>query len=839
VRAPLWWHSAIRRPVSAISILLVVMLATAAAASGPMLLRAVDASALRQALKQAPPGSTDIVISAPTSTANTVSQIDRYLRAAVEPATTSGLFRAPIITLETSNASTVRLAGTQTSQPGLARVRVAARSDGCTAFPVVTGRCPSGPDEVLIPASLDARKINLGQRLALNVAQGRAGPLTVVGRYDARRSTALLLADTSPVVGEISAPDLVMSASAIAARQWPLTVARRVSPLATKLTVDRESQARQVVDGVHRAVIAEAADLSFSTSLSDLLDRIDHDRQATAGLILVVTAEVVALAWFGAVVVTRLAAQVRGREWALGRLRGLPRGTWLVTVYGELAVLLAVGAVLGVALAVVTCRRAVRHYLPGSMSVEPYRWPVLLGAGLAVVGLAAGLVIASLRIARAPLASLLRESAEPPQSSRTALVVEALVVALAVASVYQLIAGNTLTGRGAGLALLAPGLVALTVGLLAIRVVAALVRRRSARPARSVGGLIIRRQLARVPSVLQRNVALALAVALAVFATQLGALSLRNRTARADGIVGAATVAHVRVPAGQNLLQVVRKADPSGVAAMAVAERDAPSDGDVSRVVAVDTTRLARVATWRPDGSGLTAERVGQLLRPHGPAPIVVRGARLTVRLTAVQVTVAPTPVPIPGGRPAPQLNAILASPSGWQSQPLGVMSTGRAKSYSTPIDCPSGCRLVKFTTRASTPSAYIAKFTIASVATDVEPAADFTAMLHDADRWQSVASSITDPTSVVVDLGPTAGGLAVRTVDRLGSATPAFAPSDLPDPLPALLAAETSGDSVSGRPDVIKGTGFDDQNQLLTVVGRSPIVPRALTTASSSTWPA
>jgi hypothetical protein len=235
------------------------------------------------------------------------------------------------------------------------------------------------------------------------------------------------------------------------------------------------------------------------------------------------------------------------------------------------------------------------------------------------------------------------------------------------------------------------------------------------------------------------------------------------------------------------------------------------------------------VAAWRPNGYGLTTAQIAQLLRPHRPAPLVVRGTRLTVRLAAVQVTVAPTPVPIPGSRPAPQLTAILAGPSAWQSVPLGVLSTGGASAYSAPIDCPSGCRLVKFTTRATTPSAYIAKFMITSVATDREPASSFMAMLHDANRWQSVATSITDPTAVVVDLSPTAAGLAVRTVDRLGSATPAFAPSDLPDPLPALLAASTSGESVPGRPDVIEGTGFDDQNQLLTVVGRSPIVPRAL----------
>ena len=243
----------------------------------------------------------------------------------------------------------------------------------------------------------------------------------------------------------------------------------------------------------------------------------------------------------------------------------------------------------------------------------------------------------------------------------------------------------------------------------------------------------------------------------------------------------------------------------------------------------MDTTRLATVAAWRPDGSGLGAERVAQLLRPNTPAPIVVRGSRLVVRLTGLQVTVAPQPGPTAGARPAPQLNLILTGSAGWQSVPLGVLSTGAAASYSTPINCPSGCRLVKFTTRATTPSAYVAKFTIASVATDAAPASDFDAALHSANRWQAVVSSITDPQSVVVDLGPTANGLAVRTVDRLGSATPAFAPSDLPDPLPALLAGATSGESVPGRPDDIEGTGFDDQHQVLTVVGRSPIVPRAL----------
>jgi putative ABC transport system permease protein len=823
--APLWLRSALRRPASALSILVLTVLTTATAASAPMLLRAVQQSALRTALDQAPPGTADVVVTGATDQAHAVSDVVMAVAGVAELAHQSGLFQPVVTTAETSDAGTVRRGGGDLSSPGLARVRVAARSDACAAFPVVAGRCPSGPKEVLVPTTLARGTLAVGQSLTLSEA-GDTATLSVVGRYDAARTTALLLADTAPVIGETSAPDLVMGMASLGAHGWPLSISARASVEPHRLTLDRESAARATVVQVQQALVGEDADLSFDTALPDLLGRVDADQRAATGLIFVVAAQVVALAWFGAVVVMRMTARIRVREWALGRLRGLPRRAWLSAIYAEPAVLIVLGGAAGLALAVQVCRVAARRYLVGGVAVELWRPPVLLGAGLALLGLAAALVAASLRTARAPLATLLRESADPTRTTRPAVVLEALLYVLTVASLYQLVAGGSLVGAAAGLAFLAPGLVATSAGLLAIRVFAAAVRRRTSRPARTARGLILWRQLARVPSVLQRNVAVAIAVALAVFATQLGALSAVNRARRADGIVGAATVAKVKLPAGVDLLGAVRAADPGGASAMAVAERAAPSDGETSRVVAVDASRLAAVAAWRPIGSGFSLGQLGTRLRPKRPVPIVVRGTRLTLHLTTGNVVA--TGLGVPSGPPAPELAAVLDTGSAWQTVPLGLLRTGAA-TLGAPVPCPAGCRLVKFIVQNTRTATYAAAFTVTSLATDSQPASTFAGVLTGPTRWQPAITSLAETQGVTMAVTASAQGLQVRAQDRVGTAAPAFAPSDLPDPVPALLGNATDATAVTGHPGDFEGTGFDDQRQVLAVIGRSPILPRAL----------
>lgn len=829
VRVPLWLYSAVRRPASALSILLVVMLATAAAAAGPMLLRSVEQASLRTTLKGAPRGSADILVSAqvgPSAPVADLGAATSLVFDVTQGASSSGLFAAPVLTAETSNSATIRPAGEPGTKPGLARIRIAARSDGCAAFPLTDGRCPSAPGEVLVPGTLST--VRVGQLLQLTAPAGGSPVLKVVGRYDPARATALLLADTSPVIGEISAPDLVMAMSQISTRRWPLNVSTRLAVRADKLTLGKQAAARRAVSAVQRATNDALADLSFASSLPDLLSTARADREAAAGLILVVTAQVVALSWFGAVVVMRLTARVRAREWALGRLRGLPRAAWLAAVYGEPAVLFVIGGALGLALANLTCRVAVHRYLSAGTTVEPWRAPVLIAAGLALLGLASGLVVASMRSARAPLATLLRDGSDPQQSSRVSIIVEALVFAATAASVYQLVAGGALTGRGAGLALLAPGLIATSVGLLAIRAVAGLVRRRTRRPARTVGGLILWRQLARTPSALQRNIALAIAVALAVFATQLGALSLRNRTLRADSVIGAATVAIVRLPAGKQLRQVVDAADPSGTAAMAVAERAAPSDGDTSRVVAVDTARLAAVSAWRPLGANLSLTKLAALLHPKEAAPITFRGRQVAVGVASVQVAKGPLGTAGSTEPPVVQISIVVARGAVWETVPLGILGPRRA-TLSAPVPCAAGCRLVEFVVANTVPSSYSAMFTVASLATDTQPASTVAPALIDGSRWRASPTSESDPSVTRVSVASGAGGLHVRVSDQSGTNLPAFAPADVPDPLPVLIGAHTSVNAAPGIPSAITGTGFDDQFQLFSIAGRSPVIPRAL----------
>ena len=140
-----------------------------------------------------------------------------------------------------------------------------------------------------------------------------------------------------------------------------------------------------------------------------------------------------------------------------------------------------------------------------------------------------------------------------------------------------------------------------------------------------------------------------LAVSVAVFTTVV--LFEQTATtawqARAEQELGAARVLDVRATSSAHLLQAVRAVDPEGRYAMAVARTEGVRTED--RVVAVDTTRLARVALvkdtdWaqrpapagpghadhrrRPDHAGRGRAGGAGARRVHGPAPASVHRGR-------------------------------------------------------------------------------------------------------------------------------------------------------------------------------------------------------------------
>ena len=786
--APLWIRSVRRRPATAGALVIVAGLTMATAVSGPILLRSVAEAGLRDSVAAAG-HDTDILVSARSDRAADRSRLAATLTgiaAAARPP-----FGPGRVTLLTSDA--VRW------QSGSA---VLAAPD-CAAVVLTAGRCPAGPREVVLPGGRPGDRVTV------------RGSFTVVGGYDPARSGALLhdlTADAGvPLAG--SGPPLLVSAQTVTDLPLPVTVAVRSSP--GTFGLDDVPAAQDSVRLVQEQVIAaQTGSVAFTAGLPDVLARADADRQAAATLVFVIAAQALALALAGAAGVMAAIARARTPEWALGRLRGRR----LLAVVGiEPVVLTLSGALAGAAAGWAACRAVIPVIVPGGAPVDLWRAPVL-AAGLVTVGaLVAAALIAGLRSARAPVATLLREAADPPRTGRFALVAEATVVALALAAGAQLLLQPRLDGTAGRLALVAPGLIAAALVLIAIRIATALVRRPGHA---SVAGLLVGRSLARSPAQLLRQVPVAVGAALLVFATQLALLSSRNQGLHADAAVGAATVLTVAVPPGADLRALVQAADPSGTSAMAVEERAGSTDTGTSRVIAVDSSRLAAVSAWRP-GPGIP------LLTPALPAPVVLRGSRVTVTVPAASVTPEPSTAAPTDPAPTADLVLVVAAPGGWQRIVLGPLDFSH-RTLQAALPCAAGCRVVRFELRKSAPTPFDADVTISTVSTDRQTSAELAGGL--AGPWRPVLGVPGPGQPPQATASGSAAGLRIRAVSYPGDlGAPAVAPADTPDPLPAVLSRGTQAASVAGHPGTVGGTGLDGEPQLLQVVGIADVLPRSL----------
>ena len=592
---------------------------------------------------------------------------------------------------------------------------------------------------------------------------------------------------------------------------------------------------RSSIDATKAAVNQQNRLLALRSDLPDILDRVDTQARAAQVLISVTGVQALFLAIFALVIVLQRVGRARAAEWSVGRLRGVPRHRWLGSIYTEPVVALLLGVPLGFLAGILVARTGVDLTLRPGTPVEPWRWPVVAAAaGTAALALAA-LVAVSLRSLRQPLADLIQQQAEARRLGVLGAVVHAVVFVLAAASVYQLVSGGLLSSSGPQLGLLAPGLLALAVAMLAVRTAVVAVSRITTRPPRSLSALVVGRHAARSPSVLNPAMIIAVGVALAIFASQVLALSLRNQALRADAGTGASTVLTVSVPAGGDLLSAVRAADPAGQHAMAVKDSAVGDYSGPSRLVAVDTTRLAAVTSWSPAWSNVPD--VAAALRGDVTPAIVLRGTEIEIALTDVRAEASPLPDPSAPNAvdppPPPELVITVETGGAWRTVDLGRLERSTRpgdQGLSADLPCETGCRLVAIGLRARANQPYRAGFTIASIATDRQPASASAAWLRTAGSWreQSVNQTVPKPTS---SLAPEPGpaGLAVTAFDTTGSGLTSMSPTDTADPLPVLLAPGTSVEPVPGQPQVGYGTGLDGQQQKVLVVGQASILPRSL----------
>ena len=832
VRGPVWSWGVRARPLTALLLAVLSAAAVATAVTGPLLLRAVEQSALASALTSAAPASTALTVSADLDPGKPLDGLEAAEQAAVA-APPDRLFFPVVTVAESAGPVPWTPAGPGTTTTATHQSHLAVQDADCTGIRIVSGLCPTGPADVAVSTADAARfGLQLGTSVDVRVPAGQrltTTRLRLSGTYDAGSPGLAVTTPTSPGASltGVTATDLVVGPQSPVRRYLPTVIDSRRA-LRPGLRADDVPAVRRAIASVQHDALYQPDALVVDQLLTTLLDGVQRAAHDAFILLWVVELQALALALGGLAVVLQRFARGRAREWGVGRLRGVTPGRWLTSVFAEPVLPLLAGLPAGYLIGVVTARVATAGALRAGTPVEPWRTPVLVAALVALVGSLLVLVAATARSASVDLAQLLAEVTEDRRTSRIAAVTQSAVVLLAAVATYQLLAGHELTDTGGSLGLLAPALLAVAVVVVAVQVAGWRTRRAATSPARHLTSLVVVRPLGRTPSTLLRSAMVSVGVALVVFTTQLAWASARNQDRLADAQAAAGQVLTVQLPATADLRRVVDQADPSGRVAMAAEELSGDLNGGVSRIIAVDTSRLAAVSAWRATWSGLDARRLAARLRPPSTPPVVLTGRRLTVTVTGV----ISIPGPLSQGvsdLPEPTLAAVVETAGRWSTVELGALLRPTA-TLSAAIPCPHGCRLVALVTGATVDSPYDATYTVTSVSTDERPSPTYAALLHEAGHWQPRVGALIDPSRPGDETAaPTPGGLVVRAHDEIGDETPGIEPTDRPDPLPAVLGPDTRSLPFAGVSGAVRGVGLDGQNQLIRPVGHAAVLPRAL----------
>jgi hypothetical protein len=224
-------------------------------------------------------------------------------------------------------------------------------------------------------------------------------------------------------------------------------------------------------------------------------------------------------------------------------------------------------------------------------------------------------------------------------------VADAVLATFAAAGLLELyLSGQVSSARPGTLILLVPGLLGLTVAVIASRLLPVGCRAAYARTGRGggLGTFLAVRHVARRPSGVRATMVLVTALALTTFAVSAWSVGDRNQQTVAATEVGAPTVLTVNVPAGQDLSTLVARADPSGHQAAAVDSYTSTTSGSAGlTTLAVDPQRFAQVATWTSRPGQPSLKELAAQLAPPAPAPVVLSGSAMRITFQANKVTPA------------------------------------------------------------------------------------------------------------------------------------------------------------------------------------------------------
>ncbi len=656
---------------------------------GPLYVHSADQSVLSGTLEDASSGNAGLTLQA--TAPGTPARLSAAARAVPSPGTARPWFGAPI---STNDAGVATVAGGQAYEADLV-----SRTDVCAHVVLVAGTCPSTSDAVMLSSrSASLLGVALGARFAVSFDRSpRTAALTVVGLYRPGdvSNAYWWQEDFFPFgSGSPSRPQLddlfstAMTVRTLAPAQW-LTSTLQFPFERGSLLVDgagdfQTQLARYQQEALH------TDNVDASSDIVSLLQQATGTEHTLTTIVVVVDLQLVLLALLVLYFVSARTAAEREPDVRLAELRGFrPRSALAVAMAEPIAILIA-AVPAGLFGAWLVAFILAPHFFGSGAGAQITLLAVAGAVVTGVVGIGAA-AVGTRHILNAPELSGQGSSGSPPWASTWRTVGDVTAVAVAVAAFIELalsgVSGDGGTSGADPLASFAPGLLALAMGVVGARLLPVLLRATfSATEGSShVALALATRRVARRREFAPQIIVLCIAVALATFGVSGWTIAARNRDIRSVFDVGASRVLTVSVRPGVDFLSAERGADPTG-RSMAVVEQSA-SDGTT---LAVDSSRLARVASWPPGlGAGGATSVARRLVPRHLAPPVMVTGSAMAVTIDA---SVA--------AQPSPQLSVNLFA-IGFQTPEqlvLGSLSSGTT-TFEASLQglCTSGCRLVNF----------------------------------------------------------------------------------------------------------------------------------------------
>lgn len=792
-------------------------LLVASVAVAPLYFRAMQQSATRVVLEQATVVSRGVQLAqspdesfAGTTPAQQPEQVALDL-----PEDLRDLLEEPVLGLSSS-------AGTDAGSGRQPVGELLWRSDHCAHVTFADGGCPTAADEIAVSAAdVENFGLDVGRTITATGPGNAAGDLLVVGVYEQVPSDywfGQALTGRSGIVISDGLSSELQHDAWLTARDtfsggdapFPALVSKADFVLdPERVGVDELHELGTGLDGLATRIpepgVAVPTVVTALPSLdANVQEQVDQSRVTVPLLVAQLGLLSVVVLWLVLAAVT----EQRRPEVAVARLRGRGRTGARRLLLAELVPLALVAVLPGVALALLAVYVARSTVLPGSPPVE-LRWPFLAAAALGALLLVLVTALAAARVAREPVDRLLRRV--PPRSGRWALGATDAVLIAGAGGIVVVFAMGGLDGPAA---LIAPGLLAVVVGLVLAHLTtptSAVLGRRMLRRGRVRAGVSIL-DAARNPATRRVVAIVTLATALAVFSADAMSVGERNRTSAAEQEIGAARVISMLNPEVADVRAAVAEVDPDGDRVTPVVRMMQPGLG-AKETVAVLPDQFERIALFP---GGAPDPSVWDAIAAPDDSSIEITGSELSVDLVGSTLD----SVEAEGGQEDVRIGVDLALASGQVLRStLGTIPAGRdSLTFEKAVSCRDGCRLVGIWL-ASLPGAEI-NGTATLRDLTVEPSGEVVT-LGPAGQWRAAddgrAGSLVASTDAPDELTLTTqgNGTALMTLEHQW----------LPQVIPTLVAGSIPP---GGTPEAFSITALDGEFQPATEVGTLDRVPAA-----------